>query len=131
MSPRPERQDSEIAALDSESYKPVESQSNMNSPTKLAAEGSPMSLLDTVKLQLQNIIHIPEILINAVSPAHMSSRMKNHRGSMTLEGLTLGLHKVEPEDLSSPLPKEGEQRINPVNFLKVGDNTHDYNSAGG
>jgi len=27
-----------------------------------------MSLLDTVKLQLQNIINIPEILINAVSP---------------------------------------------------------------
>lgn len=98
-----------MAVMDSDSRMPLESQMNMMfSPTK-NIESSPLSLLDTVKLQLQNIINIPEILINAVSPQQFTSRMTNQRASATLEGLSLGLRKLDSskEDPSTAL-QQGE-----------------------
>lgn len=50
------------------------------------------NILDSVKMQLQNIISIPEIIINAVSPS-LTSRMANYRASVD-NNLTLGLNKI-------------------------------------
>ena len=124
-----------MAVMDSDSRIPLESQMNMMfSPTKNIETSSPLSLLDTVKLQLQNIINIPEILINAVSPQQFTSRMTNQRASATLEGLSLGLRKLDSskeDPFNSPLARGGVQRVNDSNLLQVDQiNSHDYSSVG-
>ena len=49
------------------------------------------SILETVKLQLQHIIQIPEIIINAVSPTLTTRGAGGNKSSATMETFNLAL----------------------------------------
>jgi len=56
-----------------------------------------LSIMDKVKIGFQNIIQLPEIIINAVSPSANHSRMQSHRSSFTQEAFSLALNPILPQ----------------------------------